>query len=401
MPAPIEHSPSAEHRAIAQRYREARNITLIGALINLVLAVVKIMTGLLGHSWALVADGVHSFSDLVTDGLVLFGASQGSRGPDAKHPYGHGKIETLMTLFLGLILVGTAIAILLTGVNRVRDLGESVVPTQLVIWVAALGVLSKEVLYHYTLKIAKKQSSNLLKANAWHHRTDSVSSIVVLAGAGGAMIGFPYLDPLAAIVVAVMIGRIGWELLLYANRDLTDSALDEKTQQTIRQVILGVSGVVDLHMLRTRYLGPYALVDVHAIVEPKISVSEGHRIAEKIRDRVIWRLDQVTDVLVHIDPENDEGAVKGRHLPLRSQMERVVREAVKGRAGADQIGEITLHYFKDEVRVDLHVPVEAVQSVQKALDMTKEMVAVVSQLPHVAGAEVHFVATTGAGQNVG
>ena len=210
---------SPERRALAERYQEAKRITLIGALVNLVLAAAKVGGGLLGNSWALVADGIHSFSDLVTDGLVLFGAAQGAREPDARHPYGHGKVETMVTLLLGLVLVATALGILLSGVERIQLLDDLAVPSHLVIWVAVVAILSKEVLFHYTVVVAKRQNSNLLKANAWHHRTDSVSSVIVLVGVVGSMFGFPYLDPLAAIVVAVMIGRIGWELLRYANRD--------------------------------------------------------------------------------------------------------------------------------------------------------------------------------------
>lgn len=399
----VELNPGAnpERRGITQRYRDARKVTLVGGLIDLGLTVAKIVVGLVGNSWALVADGIHSFSDLVTDGLVLFGAAQGARGPDASHPYGHGKIETMVVLLSGLALIGTAMGILLAGAERLQGSVATESPSLAVIWVAVVAILVKEALYHYTVAVAKKQNSKLLKANAWNHRSDSVSGLIVLAGVLGSRFGFPYFDPLAAIVVAVMIGRIGWDLLRHANRDLTDVALDEQTQKKIRQVILGVSGVVGLHMLRTRYIGPYALVDVHAMVEPRISVSEGHRIAEKIRDRVIWQLDEVTDVLVHIDSENDEGALGGRHLPLRRQMERVVRAAMQGRPGADQVKDITLHYFRDEIRVELHLPITAAADMGTVREMTRDLVTVVSQLPHVVGVELHFVSAAEQGEHVG
>lgn len=251
------------------------NITLLGGVVNLVLSVLKIGFGWLSQSHALIADGFHSLSDLLTDGLVYYASIHGSQEADAEHPYGHARFETLATVILGALLIAVAGGIIWDAVSRFYN-DQALTYGWLVIGVATLSIVSKEVMYHLTLRVAKETNSALLKANAWHHRSDAISSIVVLLGVGLEMAGYRYFDSIAALVVGVMVIKIGFELVLDASKELVDTALDADTVEKIRGVILEVKGVKTLHFLRTRKMGESALVDVHIQVDSMISVSEGH-----------------------------------------------------------------------------------------------------------------------------
>jgi len=258
-----------------KRYRKVRKVTLVGAVIDLLLGVVKIVVGTASGSQALVADGVHSLSDLATDFLVLFAAKHSHRAADAEHPYGHGRIETVATVVLGAALIIVA-------------------PGALALLVALVSVLSKEAIYQYTARAGRRLRSNMLLANAWHSRSDAISSIVVALGIGGAMLGYPYLDAIAAVAVALMIAKIGWDLLWKSLQELIDTSLEDEQVEAIRKFIIGVHGVQALHMLRTRRSGADALIDVHILVDPVLSVSEGHQIGEQVRAGLIEQMEDGT-----------------------------------------------------------------------------------------------------------
>lgn len=338
------------------RYRDARRVTLVGAVVNLVLAAAKIVFGVIGQSQALVADGVHSLSDLVSDAMVWLAARHGSRDADESHPYGHARIETAATVGLGIVLILVAGGILFDAVTRLFEVERLLHPGYLAIVVAALSVISKEALYHYTVAAARRHRSNLLRANAWHHRSDAVSSIIVVVGVAGAMAGLDYLDALAAAAVALMIAKIGWDLGWQSVKELVDTALDAERVAEIHQRILSVDGVEELHMLRTRHMGPDALVDVHILVPPHCSVSEGHQIAEAVRAELIREFDEVRDVMVHIDPEDDEAYPVNADLPLREELLSRLRKQWQDIPEAKAIQKATLHYLKGRVQVDLLLP---------------------------------------------
>jgi cation diffusion facilitator family transporter len=337
------------------RYREIRKVTLIGSVVDLVLGVVKIVVGLFAGSQALIADGVHSLSDLATDFLVIFAAKHAHREADEEHPYGHGRIETVATVALGIALVIVAIGISFDAFQRL--LSEEAV-MQHGVWAlsaALFSVAAKEYIYHYTVRVARRLRSNMLHANAWHSRSDAISSIVVLIGVGGAMAGFTYLDEVAAIAVALMIAKIGWDLLWTSLQELIDKALEPELVADIRQRILDVDGVRDCHMLRTRMSGSDSLVDVHIQVDPVLSVSEGHQIGEKVRKQLISEIEHVADVTVHIDPENDEFASPCDQLPLRDV---ILRRLAQQWAGLEQdrwLERVVLHYLDGRVNVDVFV----------------------------------------------
>ncbi len=336
------------------RYRDTRFITWVGAGVDLLLAAIKIVIGWIAHSQALIADGIHSLSDLLTDFMVLFAARHSHREADEEHPYGHGRIETAMTVALGVALFLVAGGITLDAVDRLFFGGELARLEAIALGAAALSVLVKEGLFHYTRHYARRHRSPMLEANAWHHRSDAISSLVVIVGVAGAMGGYPWLDAVAAVVVAVMIARIAWELIWQSVRELIDTALEKEEIARIRETIHDVEGVEALHMLRTRRSGGDALVDVHIQVDPRISVSEGHQIGEAVRRRLLEDLDFVTDVTVHIDPENDETASPNDGLPLRSELMDRLRAAwsrVTGRP--DLVRDVILHYLDGRIHVDL------------------------------------------------
>jgi cation diffusion facilitator family transporter len=351
-------SEATTRNTLDLRYREVRKVTLVGSVVDLVLGVVKILIGITAQSQALIADGVHSLSDLGTDFMVLFAAKHSHREADAEHPYGHGRIETVTTVALGVALTVVAVGISWDAIRRLLDPALLLHPGWPALVVAFISVIAKEVIYHYTARAGRRLRSNMLLANAWHSRSDAISSIVVVVGIAGVMIGLPYLDAIAAVAVALMIAKIGWSLLWKSLQELIDTSLESDRVNAIRQTILDISGVRALHMLRTRRSGSDALVDVHILVDPALSVSEGHQIGESVRTRLMGSNDDVVDVTVHIDPEDDELASTCTHLPLRDEILRRLDaqwDALQPRPATDRV---VLHYLDGRVNVDVFVPME-------------------------------------------
>jgi len=311
------------------RYLEVRKVTLIGSVVDLLLGVAKILVGWLAHSQALIADGLHSLSDLATDFVVLYAAKHSHREADEDHPYGHGRIETLTTVGLGITLIVVAFGIGYDATRRMNEPDLLLAPGMLALGVAFVSVIAKEIIYRYTRNAAVKLRSNMLMANAWHSRSDAISSIVVVIGVGGAMLGYPYLDAVAAIAVAVMIAKIGFDLVRASTKELIDTALEPEVVDAIRKEISRVEGVRALHMLRSRRSGGDALVDLHVQVDPCISVSEGHQIGDTVRRRLLKQIDEVTDVTVHIDPEDDEQESLSDKLPLRGDLRNLFRTSYR------------------------------------------------------------------------
>jgi cation diffusion facilitator family transporter len=339
------------------RYATVRRVTLVGSAFDLALALAKIVGGLIGQSQALVADGVHSASDLVTDVMVLLAAKHAHAEADEEHPYGHGRIETLATVLLGAVLILVAVGVVADSVRRLLEPSSLQLPATWVLLIAAVSVVSKEASYHYTIRAARRLRSSLLRANAWHSRSDAISSVVVIVGVGGSLLGMPYLDGVAAVIVAWMIARVGLDLARGGVLELIDTGLDPEQVEEIRRTILEVDGVQDLHQLRTRQMGGRALVDVHIILnDPRMSVSEGHQVSERVRGRLIHRQPEVDDVTVHIDPEDDEIAAVGHHLPPRAVVEQRLERAWAGLPEAAEIRHLTLHYLDGRLHVDLELP---------------------------------------------
>ncbi len=373
-----------------KRFRATRRVTVIGAATNAVLAMVQIIGGMLSQSHALLTDGVHTLSDLLTDVLVWFAAKHAAKGADEDHPYGHRRIETVATVGLSLILVGVGVSVGYDALQRIMDPTRQLSPMPLALLLAGIGIAAKEALFHYGMSVARRLRSNMLRANAWHHRSDVVSSLVVFLGIGGTLLGLLYLDALAALVVAVLIARMGVKLGWQATEELVDKALEPDRVGAIREAITAVDGVKAVHLLRTRRMGEQALVDAHLQVNPRISVSEGHRISEVVAARLIEVFDEVTDVTVHIDPENDETTQPNRDLPLRSGLVDSLRELWGGIPLAAELENVQLHYLGGLIHIELYLPLDHFPTVTDARRAAQALISATKADRRVGEVLVYF-----------
>ncbi len=341
---------SAAGTVDADRYRAARRCTLVSVAVNSVLSILQITVGWYGQSRALVADGVHTLSDLLSDFLVLFANRRSAEAADEQHPYGHRRVETAATFLLGAGLLFVGLAILWNAGLRLHSgaASQSVHPVTLAI--ALVTLAAKETMFHYLLGVAQRFHSRMLAANAWHTRADAATSLVGAVGIGGNLLGFTFLDTLAAALVGFMIARMGWRLGYEALSELIDTGLSEQEVAAIRETLITTPGVQGIHELRTRKMADQALVDAHVMVDPKISVSEGHYIGESARQRVLER-HPVLDVMVHVDPEDDTTIRVSLNLPSRDDLLRYLQ---------DRLGEtlpparkLVLHYLEGKVDAEI------------------------------------------------
>ncbi len=350
---------TADESVFIQRRQALSRTAIIGAVVNGLLSVLKVLGGAFGHSQALVADGLHSLSDLLSDLLVLFAGRQASQGPDKDHPYGHARYETVATLVLGLLLMSVSIGIGWDAVERLFDPAELLRPGLLALSATLLSLLVKEWLYWWTLGYAKRVGSQLLRANAWHHRSDAVSSLVVLVGILGTMVGLPYLDAIAAVIVALMIARIAWELGWGAVNELVDTGLASTRLVQVTETIRAVGGVRDIHMLRTRRSGGQASADVHVLVDPYVSVSEGHMISVLVEQRLKREIHEIVDVVVHIDPEDDRRVPTRGSLPLRAEALARLASLWSSIPAANERQSVLFHYLGGKIHIDVYFPITA------------------------------------------
>ena len=338
-----------------ERSATGRRITWVSVGVNTILTVVQMSIGYIAHSQSLMADALHTLADVVSDGFVLYAIRSGSKAADEDHPYGHGRVETAASLALGLILFGTGVGILLTAANRLQNL-EGLPPVGIAaLWAAIVTLVCKEALYRYMLAAAQRLRSPMLVANAWHARADALSSLVVAVGVGGALLGYTFADALAAILVGAMIIKTGLGFAWTAILELIDTSLTEDEIGGIRSTIEATPGVRGLHELRTRRMAHQALVDAHIQVAPRVSVSEGHHIAESARKRVLDLHPEVLDVLVHIDAEEDiDPALRGSGLPERD----VLMERLETILGEDlsRFDKIVLHFLGQRVEAEVFLP---------------------------------------------
>ncbi len=381
-------SPVAETEPV--RYAASRRVTLISVAANFLLAVFQIVIGYLGHSQALIADGFHTLSDLVTDFMVLYALWHGKKAADEEHPYGHGRIETAVTMILGAVLVLVAAGITVRAGWRLAAQEAFLAPAALTLWVAIATLAVKEGMYQYTVRVANRYDSDMLRANAWHHRSDAVSSLVVVAGVGGALLGFLYLDSVAAILVALMIAKIGGTLAWRSLHELVDTGLPREDLDTIRRTILSVSGVKAVHALRSRRTAGRALVDVHIIVDERLSVSEGHQISEAVRTRLMEKIAPITDVMVHIDTEEDLDGSSSAGLPLRDEIVRRFQRYLANIPEAQRIEDITLHYLGGRIHVDLTLPLDSVPNTDEARQLCARLQAALRADPELGTVRVFF-----------
>ncbi|WP_165854867.1 cation diffusion facilitator family transporter [Marinobacter sp. JSM 1782161] len=340
-----------------QEARAGTRVTLIGMLLDAVLGLFKCVVGLIFHSQALIVDGIHSFSDVASDLLVLALMRTARQAPDSDHPYGHQRFETLGTMILGSLLLGLAGALAWDNLQTLLP-GTTVLPLPEwpVLVVAAFSVVSKEWIYRYTRRVGEAIRSDLIVANAWHSRTDALSSIIVFIAVAGAMTGVDWLDTVAAIAVAIVIGHIGWTLTWRSVRELVDTALDPETTRNISQIARETEGVRDVHDLRSRRMGSDILLDLHLLVSPVISVSEGHEIGVHVTQRIREAYPDIREVTFHIDAEDDAGNEPSAiQLPTRRETIQSLETAWRDHLEPETLRSLRLHYLGRHVSVEVYV----------------------------------------------
>ncbi|WP_027469678.1 cation diffusion facilitator family transporter [Deefgea rivuli] len=291
----IQHDTPNKHQA-------AKRSTWISVAVNIVLTITQLVAGVFAHSQALIADAIHSLSDLIADFVVLFANHHSQKDADDDHHYGHQRYENAASLVLGTLLLVVGAGMLWSALGKLQHPEAIPQVKPIALWVALGALLSKELLFRYMLAVAERVRSSMLIANAWHARSDAASSLVVALGIGGNLLGYHLLDPIAALVVGLMVGKMGWSFAWDAMHDLMDRAVDEATIEQIRQTLLGTPELIGIHALKTRKMGDLILVDVHLEVDRTMSVEQGHHIAVQARERVLAQHVDVLNLMTHVDP---------------------------------------------------------------------------------------------------
>ncbi|WP_373600383.1 cation diffusion facilitator family transporter [Paraclostridium bifermentans] len=284
------------------RYDEANKVTIQSILWNILLTIIKVFAGIVGKSSAMVADGLHSASDIISSVGVLIGNKIAKAPNDKEHNYGHEKAETLVSFLLSLLLIVVSLKIGFSALNSLFNLDSVQVPTLLPLIVSIISIAIKEYQYRITIKIANKINSPSLKADAWHHRSDALSSIAAFIGIGGALLGFKALDPIASVVVALFVAKVGFDILKDSANELMDYSIDEDKEKQIIKIAENTNGVINLGEIRTRKHGATAYVDLTICVNKDLTVYEGHEIATKLEKRIIKEMQFVKGITVHVEP---------------------------------------------------------------------------------------------------
>jgi len=295
-----DESEHATH-TVAERAAAASRSTWVSVLVNVLLSTTQIVVGVFARSQGLIADGIHSLSDLVADFVVLFAGHHSRKDADEDHPYGHQRFETAASLALGLLLLAVGVGMVWSALQKLE--APETIPTAhaFALWVAVGAIAAKELLFRYMLRVAKAVKSSMLVANAWHARSDAASSLVVSIGLVGNLAGYPLLDPIAALIVGFMVARMGWSFGWDALHDLMDRAVDEQEVLAIRKTLESTPGVAGVHDVRTRKMGDMVVVDAHIEVDATLTVEAGHNIAVAARQAVMQR-HRVLNLMTHVDP---------------------------------------------------------------------------------------------------
>lgn len=286
------------------RYEESNKVTKQAIAWNILLTIIKIAAGVFGKSSAMIADGLHSASDIISSAGVLLGNYISATPVDKEHNYGHEKAETLVSFLLSILLIVVSGSIGIKAVKSLGDIDEIAIPTVLPLVVAIISILIKEYQYRITIKIAKKINSPALKADAWHHRSDALSSVAAFVGIGGAMLGFKVFDPIASIVVAIFVAKVGIEILVGSTNELMDVSIDLEQEEQIKEIAKNTEGVRNLGEIRSRKHGAMAYVDLVICVDGDLTVREGHDIANQLEKDIIREMEFVKGITVHVEPCN-------------------------------------------------------------------------------------------------
>jgi len=379
------HNHGSHHTLSPSEKALAEKVTIGGLFVNIGMTIFKATCGYIGNSSAMLADAGHSAGDLVSD-FVTLGTLKFARRPgDAQHPYGYGKFESVGALTVAGLLIVTGFGLIH---HTFEHFLNPAIPSTLALWAAGLSIVFKEIVYQYTSRIGKKQNSQLLLANAWHHRADVVSSFLAFVGIGASQIGFTYGDPLAGVAVALLIIRMGvkagWESL----KELTDTVSNPTELQEMSNNIMNVPGVKNCLRIRSRKMGTYSHVDCTVEVDPLVTVSAAHQIGERVRQFILSKYAHVYDALVHVIPESQHDTKLLRsHASIDTELDAVVKEFPE----IQQISHISYHFLNDTVRLeinilaDIHQTIEQVQSVA-----TRFQTRIEEKIPEVSVADIHI-----------
>ncbi len=328
-------------------------------IINCLLSVIKTICGFVFNSHAMIMDGIHSFSDMGCDAFVYFINKLSSHAPDRNHPYGHQRFETLGTLFLGSLLFTFAGALFYKSFLMIISNKPTNIPSWHILLVSSLSMIINEFLFRYNKIVGEKNKSKILLASAWHNRTDSISSFIVLISAFLAMNGIPKMDIIASMIVVILIGKVGWDLVKPTILELTETSIDDKKLKEYKSTIMSTDGVLGVHNLRGKRMGNKIILDLNVEVSDKITVSEGHEISSWVAKNLIESYSEVSDVIVHIDVENDmiSDFISNRMqlLPLRSKILRKLTEVWSSTKVFNLIEDIKLHYHNKNITIELYV----------------------------------------------
>lgn len=338
----------------SKRYKAIRRVTIVNALGNFFLAIIKLVIGWIGYSQALIADGIHSLSDLLGDGLVYLSAYIGNQEPDNDHPYGHKRVETLGAIIIAFMLIFIGFYLVVEPLWQLIHHAPMRQVSISVLVVAIISVLINEGLFRYGDYYGKKWDSNLLVTNAWHNRSDALVSVVVVISTILSLFHFYHFDIIGAIVIGAVIVYSGIKMTYECVMELIDTGVDEETLKDIRQIIVDIPEILSVHELRSRTHSGDIFIDCHVQVPPQISVSEGHQIAELVHHKLLSSDHNITDVTVHIDPEDDEHEHLNTKLPFRQQMTDDIEQKCKGISCYTKISKLIFHFYQGSVIIDMY-----------------------------------------------
>ncbi len=282
--------------------KQANKVSIVTIVVNLLLSALKFVIGFVGKSQALVSDAVHSASDVVSTVAVMVGINMSAKKSDDDHPYGHERIESIFSIILSIMLFATGIGIGISAVKIILSGAEIEIPSKVALYVAGLSIVVKELMYHYTKRTAIKIDSSSMMADAWHHRSDALSSVGSLIGIGGALLGFPICEPIASIVICIFIAKAAYDIFMDAVNRLVDRACSDEEIEEIKNCIMEIEGVKRIDSLMTRRFGSKIYVDLEIAEDGNISLLEAHKIAERVHDNIENKIDNVKHCMVHVNP---------------------------------------------------------------------------------------------------
>ena len=375
--------------------KHALRVTWLGLFANLILAIAKGFIGTIAHSSALIADAGHSVSDLLSASITLWAVHMSGVPKDKNHPYGHGKFETVGTFIVAIFLLLTGVGVAWHVLNKI-DTPE--VPGTAALWMAGIAICFKEALFHVTRMVGRRSGSRVLLANAWHHRSDAISSVAALVGIGGAQWGIPLMDPIAGVLVAGLIIKTGIDIGYESIRELTDETVEEEVISELGHILAEIDGVDHFHEMRARRMGPQLLVDLHIEVDSMMSISAAHQVAERVRLRILDELPAVNEVLVHVDAEDDFVESKGgieetKDIVLmrpQTEIESDVKKILTEIPEIQGITHIYCHYLNQELTVQVNILLDEEMQIRDAQKIASKARMKIEEIKDIDVADLHL-----------